>query len=405
MDQIEVPQFFLCPISLQIMKDPVTTITGISYDRESIEQWLKTGKETTCPVTKQPLLGDSGLTSNHTLRRLIQAWCTQNAANGVERITTPKSPPSKGYLLQLVRDLQVAHLCLSTLKKMEALATESERNRKSMEIPAVVKGLVCLILRCYNDRKTAGLEEALKILCLVWIPSNENRVIVSKNNEFIDSLTWVLQLESDNHAALKTNAMLVLKIVLEVATTTLSENLNLEFFQKMVSLLRENMFQHAAKSALNILIEVCPRGRNRMKIIEANAVFELIELELGKPEKNITELIFNLLAQLCSCVDGRFQFLRHAGAIAIVSKRILRVSPATDDRGVHILTSICKFSARKEVLLEMLKVGAVTKLCMVTQADCGKYLKEKATEILRLHCNIWNKSPCIQVYLLTRYQR
>lgn len=405
MDQTEVPQYFLCPISLQIMEDPVTTITGISYDRESIEQWFKTAKEITCPVTKQPLPGDSELTSNHTLRRLIQAWCAQNAINGVERITTPKAPPSKGYLLKLVRDLQVDHLCLSTLQKMEALATESERSRKSIGIPVVVKALVGLIKRCYNDRKTACVEEALKIFCLVWIPSDENKVIVKNNSEFIDSLTWMLQLESENHAALKTNAMLILKTVSEVATTELLEGLGLEFFQKIISLLRENISQQATKSALNILIEACPWRRNREKIIEANAVFELIELELGKPEKNITELIFNLLAQLCSCADGRFQFLRHAGAIAMVAKRILRVSPATDDRGVHILANICKFSGRKEVLLEMLKVGAVTKLCMLTQADCAKYLKDKATEILKLQSNIWNNSPCIQVYLLTRYQR
>jgi hypothetical protein len=71
MDDIEVPYYFICPISLQIMKDPVTAITGITYDRESIEHWLFISKNTTCPVTKQPLPRDSGLTPNHTLRRLI----------------------------------------------------------------------------------------------------------------------------------------------------------------------------------------------------------------------------------------------------------------------------------------------------------------------------------------------
>ncbi|GMJ03356.1 plant U-box 23 [Hibiscus trionum] len=86
MDDIEVPTYFICPISLQIMKDPVTAATGITYDRESIEHWLLTCKNTTCPVTQQPLPPDSDLTPNHTLRRLIQAWCIDNASLGVDRI-------------------------------------------------------------------------------------------------------------------------------------------------------------------------------------------------------------------------------------------------------------------------------------------------------------------------------
>lgn len=130
MEEIEIPQYFLCPISLQIMKDPVTVLTGITYDRESIEHWLMSANDaTTCPVTNQPLPKHSDLTPNHMLRRLIQAWCTANASNGVDRIPTPKSPLDKTHVLKLVRDLGVAHLYCTTLKKIEALAAASERNR------------------------------------------------------------------------------------------------------------------------------------------------------------------------------------------------------------------------------------------------------------------------------------
>lgn len=404
MDETEVPQYFICPISLQIMKDPVTAITGISYDRESIEKWLKTAKDTTCPVTKQPLPRDSGLTSNHTLRRLIQAWCTHN---GIDRIPTPKSSLNKDQVRKLVRDLDSGHLRISTLKKMEALAMENERNRKSLEEAFVVRALVLLIITSYKGHKTTGLEEALRILSLVWSPSNENKALVDHHNQdLISALMWVLQWETnDRHVAVKTSAMIVLKMVLELASKDLLEStLNLDFFKEMVKLLKENISQQATKSGLHVLLHACPMGSNRVKITEANAVFELIELELSKPEKSTTELIFNLLAQLCSCADGRLKFREHAGAIAMVTKRLLRVSPATNDRAVHILSSISKFSATYEVVLEMLSVGAVSKLCMVTQADCEKYLKDRAKEILRLHSNVWNNSPCIQVYLLTRYQ-
>ncbi|PKI73361.1 hypothetical protein CRG98_006299 [Punica granatum] len=160
--------------------------------------------------------------------------------------------------------------------------------------------------------------------------------------------------------------------------------------------------QPGIKSILQVLIEACPWARNRSKILEAGAVFELIELELEKPEKRVSELTFNLLAQLCSCPDGRTQFLQHAGGIAMLAKRTLRVSPVVDDRAVYILTMISLY-ATNNVLREMLRVGAVSKLCMVLQADCTSHLKSKARSILRMHSNVWNNSPCITVYLLTRH--
>lgn len=100
MDEIiDVPTHFLCPISLQLMKDPVTVTTGITYDRDNIEKWLFSFKNKTCPVTKQHI--DLNLTPNITLRRLIQSWCTLNSSLGIQRIPTPKSPIDKTQILKL----------------------------------------------------------------------------------------------------------------------------------------------------------------------------------------------------------------------------------------------------------------------------------------------------------------
>ncbi|KAA8544356.1 hypothetical protein F0562_022376 [Nyssa sinensis] len=384
------------------MKDPVTAMTGITYDRESIEHWLLKAKDTTCPVTKQPLPKDSDLTPNHTLRRLIQAWCIANAENGVDRIPTPKSPLNKSHVLKLISDLNVPELYIKALRKMEELAGESERNRRCMVEAGMIKAMVLLIIKCFKEGIRKGLEEALRILHLIWTPTVENKQLVKENFEFIESIIWVLECEVDNHVEVKSQAVLVLKMIIEFASANLLERLKLDFFKQIVKVLKEKITQQATKALLHVLIEVCPWGRNRVKIVDAGAVFELIELELRNQEKKTTELIFSLLAHLCSCADGRAQLLKHAAGIAMVSKKILRVSPATDDRAVHILSLISKFSATHEVLLEMLKVGTVSKLCMVLQANSEKHTKNEAREALRLHSNVWNNSPCIAVYLLTK---
>ncbi|CAH9115506.1 unnamed protein product [Cuscuta epithymum] len=405
MNQVEIPQYFLCPISLQIMKDPVIAVTGITYDRESIEKWLSTAEQASCPVTKQPLVRDAELTPNHMLRRLIQDWCTSNPEKGIDRIPSPKTLTCRSEVLKLIRDLNSPETFMESLKKMEELASEGEKtNRKCMEEAGVVKSMVLLIVKRFRERETQGLQEALKIFGLVCSPSSEDVPIVNENHEdLIQVILWILKMRSlnmDDHV--KVHAMNALKTIIEVLSSNHLEGLNLEFFKEMVSLLRaKSLTQQTTKASLHVLIQASKCGRNKLKIIEAGVVFELIELELCNPGNRISELVFCLLAQLCSIADGRQQFLKHAGSIAVVSKRTLRVSPATDDRAVQILSMISRCSATKEVTAEMLRVGAVAKLCMVLQADCEVHLKKKAREILRLHSNVWNNSPCIQYALST----
>ncbi|XP_074267488.1 E3 ubiquitin-protein ligase PUB24-like [Silene latifolia] len=417
--EVEIPQYFLCPISLQIMKDPVTTVTGITYDRENIDQWLKEAVDPVCPVTKQPLSCDSDLTPNHTLRRLIQAWCVVNARHGVERIPTPRAALTRTHIVKILRGLTVPRLQSAALDQLLAIATSDGlvNDRRVMAESGVVKAMVSYIIKCSKETKTTSfLEKALRVVNAVWTPTSTEVVkCVSENYELLDSITSILNKNSCFNNTTRNLAVIFMKDVVKVASSSLAEQLSPEFFEGVIKILRsrgeinEGDFAGPIKGALRILLEVCPHGRNRYKIIEANAIFELLELELElnlaqTEKKKITELIFCLLAQLCSCAEGRAQFMAHSGGIAVVSEKILKVSPVVDDRAVHILALISKCSATKEALQEMLKVGAVYTLCIVLQADCAKYLKDKVREILRVHSYVWNNSPCIQFnYVLTRY--
>ncbi|RVW48220.1 U-box domain-containing protein 15 [Vitis vinifera] len=71
-----IPHEFLCPISLEIMTDPVIVATGQTYERESIQKWLDSDHHT-CPKTGQTLVHLS-LAPNYALRNLILQWCEKN---------------------------------------------------------------------------------------------------------------------------------------------------------------------------------------------------------------------------------------------------------------------------------------------------------------------------------------
>ncbi|KAF2289611.1 hypothetical protein GH714_037470 [Hevea brasiliensis] len=378
------------------MTDPVTAITGITYDRESIEHWLFISRNTICPVTKQPLPEDSDLTPNHTLRRLIQAWCIENASKGVDSIPTPKPCLDKFHVRKLIEDLSLPQLQVKAIRELELLAAANERNRKYLAEAGVPRALLLFILTCFKQgRIFDGLQEALSILRLIRIPSRESKVFLIENDQIIESLTWVLGCNIDNHVIVKSHAASVLKMLFEEASSRVLERLNPEFFDRVVGVIREKITQQGINAALKVLLTACPWGGNRIMMVESGAVFELIELEWRSPEKKTTEMILGILFHLCSCADGREQFLSHRGGIAVVAKRILNVSPTADERAILILAMICKFSGTSMVLQEMLNVKAVSKLCMMLQSDRAAYLKEKAREILRSHSDEWKNSPCI----------
>lgn len=74
-DMLEVPEQFICPITQELMKDPVVTKYGQSYERAAILEWIAKGKD--CPLTRQPL-SLSGIITNHSLRSQIRSWQVKN---------------------------------------------------------------------------------------------------------------------------------------------------------------------------------------------------------------------------------------------------------------------------------------------------------------------------------------
>ncbi|KAE8731131.1 E3 ubiquitin-protein ligase PUB22 [Hibiscus syriacus] len=402
MDGIDVPPFFICPISLEFMKDPVTVSTGITYDRESIEKWLFSGKNsTTCPVTKQ-VISDCELTPNHTLRRLIQSWCLLNASHGIERIPTPKPPISRPQIIKLLDEAKSPLQQMKCLKRLQSIASQNVTNRRCIESSGVVELLASIVS---NSDSTAAeevrpIDEALSILYSLQLSEAGLKNLMGKNGDFIVSLTRVMHIGSYES---RVYAVLLMKSMLEIAGPMQLIGLRPELFFELVRVLCDQISQQASKAALQILVHICPRGRNKIKAAEAGVVPILIDLLLDSSEKRVCEMILTVLDAVCGCAEGRSELLSHGAGLAIVSKKILRVSQVASERAVRILLSISKFCAAINVLQEMLQLGVVAKLCLVLQLDCGSKTKERAREVLKLHARVWKNSPCIPTNLSSTY--
>ena len=71
-----VPHHFYCPITQDVMNDPVKTVDGMVYDRPAIERWFS--MSATSPLTGLPL-ASKALVPHATLREQIQAFVTAHA--------------------------------------------------------------------------------------------------------------------------------------------------------------------------------------------------------------------------------------------------------------------------------------------------------------------------------------
>ncbi|XXG74605.1 hypothetical protein AAC387_Pa07g3283 [Persea americana] len=73
---VPIPPDFCCPLSLELMSDPVIVASGQTYERAYIRIWLDQGLMV-CPKTRQTL-SHTNLIPNYTVKALIANWCELN---------------------------------------------------------------------------------------------------------------------------------------------------------------------------------------------------------------------------------------------------------------------------------------------------------------------------------------
>jgi U-box domain len=68
----EIPDEFICPLTLSVMKDPCMVIWGPLYEKSAIFEWIVGGNHT-CPLTRKELFLHE-LVSNYALKQRIHHW-------------------------------------------------------------------------------------------------------------------------------------------------------------------------------------------------------------------------------------------------------------------------------------------------------------------------------------------
>lgn len=139
---------FYCPLTKQVMDDPVTIESGVTYERKAIADWFEefeTSQDIFCPTTGQKLL-NRVLRTNVALKTTIDEWKERNEAARIKVCRAALTlATSANMVLEAIRDLQ--YICkMKCYNKMQV--------RNAGVLPLLVKFLE------YKDRnvRCAALE-------------------------------------------------------------------------------------------------------------------------------------------------------------------------------------------------------------------------------------------------------
>lgn len=164
---------FYCPITREVMIDPVETPTGHTFERSAIEKWLSEADEPSCPITSNPL-GISMLRPNKTLRQSIEEWRDRNNMIMVASLKPRISSDN---------DEDVLH-CLEQLKDLCEQREVKEWLILEQYIPILVKLL--------GAKNRDIRNQALQMLCLLVKDNDDAKKIIATVENSIEQIVRFL---------------------------------------------------------------------------------------------------------------------------------------------------------------------------------------------------------------------
>ncbi|XP_062231488.1 U-box domain-containing protein 27-like [Phragmites australis] len=399
------PAAFRCPISLEVMRSPVSLPTGATYDRASIQRWLDSGHRT-CPATRLPL-ASTDLVPNLLLRRLIH----------LHAATLPPSPSPEEVLSQLAAaDGEPA----AAEKAVRSLAAKiaPEKGKQASVASAVAADLDSAVPALLSFAKGgAGADarvDAVRILAtvapeLLSYLTEDGADKRGKVKMAVEALAAVLSADGVAEEAKEAlvaslvagdlsrivtmllgtgaNGVAVLEAILTSpvadadAKTAIADRS--ELFPDLVRILKDAA-SPAAIRCMAAAVQV--RGRPaRVSMVRAGAIPALALVVAAAPTA-AAESALRLLAEAARCGDGKAAIAADAAEVtAAVMGRVIRVGPAGREAAVAVLWLSCCAGGGERRMREAVAAApeAVGKLLVVMQGDCSPTTSRMAGELLR----------------------
>ncbi|XP_004502944.1 U-box domain-containing protein 25-like [Cicer arietinum] len=387
--EITIPHLFRCPISLDLLEDPVTLCTGQTYDRSSIQKWISAGNFT-CPVTMQKL-HDLSFVPNHTLRHLIHQWLQL----GSQFHPGNNNSATIDYLASLKHTLESHETSLENkleaLEKISVLSDEYCSFRKSCFQQLSFLSLLLELVFGSSENHMEFVELALScILKLLPIVNLEPLNIIKDESK----LEIFMLLFEKGTSSIKTS----LCVLIDYSTTSSqTEEVchvlgnSQKLVHEIVQVVNQNCSE-VSKAAIKALSALCSLQSNRESLVRAGAIDGIITYisECETRHKNLAPLGMATMKKLLVLDSAKEALVNNPKGVESLVKMVFKVcNQECSESAVGILSIVCcDFGSARE---EAIGAGVLTQLLFLLQSQCGTKTKTKARLLLKLLRSKWSE--------------
>ncbi|KAL5754038.1 hypothetical protein ACOSP7_022258 [Xanthoceras sorbifolium] len=383
---ITVPSFFRCPISLDVMKSPVSLSTGVTYDRASIQRWLDSGNNT-CPATMQ-VLQTKEFVPNRTLQRLIQIWSDSIHHHRPESPDESIHPVlSQDQVKDIVKvtDIKKEDF-LSNLSMIVSFAKESDENKTFL---AKLDGFVSMLVEILSNVKDVNiLERVIRVLDLMLNKIDDqqqltNLMLKSCDQDCLNSLLLVLQKQESLDARI--DSLKILEFIAIDAESKLKIAEKEGLLSEILKSVSWGSDRRLIDAGLSCLIAISMPKRVKLKLINQKIITEMKKL-ITDPNStvSVSEKALKVLEMLCSTKQGRSEICCDSGLAQAIVQKMLKVSGAATEHAVTILWSLCYLFRDQRAQEAVTSGNGLTKILLLMQSNCSPAVRQMSADLLKI---------------------
>ena len=379
-----IPPDFRCPISLDLMRDPVVVATGQTYDRDSIKLWIDSG-HATCPKTGQTL-AHTELVPNLGLKNLIAMWCREKKipfeATGskvkVNGIRTNKTAleavrMTVSFLVNKLSALESMEAATGVVYELRVLAKTDHDSRaciaEAEAIPLLVRYLGSAVGLKHSSLQVNAVTTLLNLSIL-----EENKTRIMETDGALNGIIEVLRSGATWEA--RGNAAATIFSLTGVHAHRKKLGRKARVIKGLMELAKEGPTS-SRRDALAAILNLAGEREIIGKLIESGVVQMSVELMDRLPEEAVTIL---------ESVVKRGGFIAIAAAYSAVKKlgMVLRDgSERVQESAAATLVTICR-KGGLELVTELASLPGIERTIWELMATGTMRSKRKASTLLRI---------------------
>lgn len=379
-----IPPDFRCPISLDLMRDPVVVATGQTYDRDSIKLWIDSG-HATCPKTGQTL-AHTELVPNLGLKNLIAMWCREKKipfeAKGskvkVNGIRTNKTAleavrMTVSFLVNKLSALESMEAATGVVYELRVLAKTDHDSRAAIAeaeaIPLLVRYLGSDVGLKHSNLQVNAVTTLLNLSIL-----EENKTRIMETDGALNGIIEVLRSGATWEA--RGNAAATIFSLTGVHAHRKKLGRKARVIKGLMELAKEGPTS-SRRDALAAILNLAGEREIIGKLIEGGVVQMSIELMDRLPEEAVTIL---------ESVVKRGGFVAIAAAYSAVKKlgMVLRDgSERVQESAAATLVTICR-KGGLELVTELASLPGIERTIWELMATGTMRSRRKASTLLRI---------------------